>query len=253
MSAPDRHARPDAPVNPRGVLDDRSQTPRMFSSIARRYDFLNHALSFNADRRWRRLLVASAAVKPGERVLDVATGTGDVALEFARRTRAARIAGLDPSSGMLDVGREKLARANGAPIDLVEGDALALPFADASFDVVTIAFGLRNLPDYARGIGEMTRVLRPGGRLVVLEFLPPSGATRLVFRSYIATVLPVIGRAISGSPEAYAYLASSIREFIPAESVRSLMDGAGLADITTRRLTAGVAGLHRGVKRECTA
>jgi demethylmenaquinone methyltransferase/2-methoxy-6-polyprenyl-1,4-benzoquinol methylase len=114
--------------------------------------------------------------------------------------------------------------------------------------VVTIAFGLRNLPDYARGVNEMARVLRPGGRLVVLEFLPPRGAARLVFRSYIATVLPVLGRAISGSPEAYRYLASSIGEFIDAGSVRALMSNAGLQQATTQRLTGGIAGLHRSIK-----
>ncbi|HET6347598.1 MAG TPA: ubiquinone/menaquinone biosynthesis methyltransferase, partial [Candidatus Krumholzibacteria bacterium] len=179
-------------------------------------------------------------------VLDVATGTADVALEFARRSPAQHIAGLDPSSGMLEVGRTKLA---GARVDLIEGDALALPFPDGSFDVVTIAFGLRNLPDYARGAAEMARVLRSGGRLLVLEFLPPSGAARLVFRSYIATVLPVVGRAISGSPEAYRYLASSIGEFIPADAVRRLLSDAGLESVSTRRLTGGIAGLHSGIKR----
>ena len=234
-----------------GVLADKAQTPRMFSSIAHRYDFLNHALSLNIDRRWRRELVRVCEVKPGERVLDVATGTADVAIEFARRTAAGSITGLDPSGGMLEVGREKLARdpSLAGRVVLIEGDALALPFPPASFDVVTIAFGLRNLPDYDRGVREMTRVLRPGGRLVVLEFLPPTGAARLVFRSYIATVLPVIGRVISGSPEAYRYLASSIGTFIPADGVRDLLAGAGLASVTTQRLTGGIAGLHRGVKR----
>jgi ubiquinone/menaquinone biosynthesis methyltransferase len=167
------------------LVADKSQTPRMFTSIARRYDFLNHALSFNVDRRWRRLLVNEADVHAGERVLDVATGTGDVAIEFARRARAGFIAGLDPSSGMLEVGRRKLSRddAAGARVELIEGDALALPFPDGSFDVVTIAFGLRNLPDYARGVNEMARVLRPAGRLVVLEFLPPRGVARLCDRA----------------------------------------------------------------------
>ncbi len=231
------------------ILADKSRTPGMFTSIAHRYDFLNHALSLNIDRHWRKLLVDACEVKPGEHVLDVATGTGDVAIEFARRTRAGRIAGLDPSVGMLQVARTKTARdAASARIEIVEGDALALPFPDQSFDVVTIAFGLRNLPDYARGVSEMARVLRPGGRLVVLEFLPPQGAARLVFRSYIATVLPVLGRAISGSPEAYRYLAASIGEFITAESVRELISNSGLQRVTTQRLTGGIAGLHRGTK-----
>jgi demethylmenaquinone methyltransferase/2-methoxy-6-polyprenyl-1,4-benzoquinol methylase len=236
-------------TTPRASVD-KAHTPRMLTSIPHRYDFLNHALSLNIDRRWRRELVRACAVERGERVLDVATGTADVALEFARGTGAAWIAGLDPSPGMLDVAREKLARRTAARdrIQLIEGDALALPFPDASFDVVTIAFGLRNLPDYARGVGEMARVLRPGGRLVVLEFLPPSGVTRLFFRSYIATVLPLIGRAISGSPEAYRYLASSIGSFIAEDGVQRLLAESGLGSVTTRRLTGGIAGLHRGVR-----
>ena len=228
------------------ILADKSRTPGMFDSIAHRYDFLNHALSLNVDRRWRRQLIDACDVKPGEYVLDVATGTGDVAIEFGRRTRAARIVGLDPSSGMLEVARNKV--ASDVRAALVEGNALALPFPDASFDVVTIAFGLRNLPDYSQGVREMARVLKPGGRLAVLEFLPPEGAARLIFRSYVATVLPIIGRAISGSPEAYSYLASSIGEFIDAESVLALLRAAGLRDTTTRRLTGGVSGLHRGIK-----
>jgi demethylmenaquinone methyltransferase/2-methoxy-6-polyprenyl-1,4-benzoquinol methylase len=221
----------------------------MFNSIAHRYDFLNHALSLNIDRRWRRMLVDACGVKQDDHVLDVATGTGDVALDFVRRTRAARIVGIDPSVGMLDVARAKVARdARAAHLELVEGNTLALPFPDAAFDVVTIAFGLRNLPDYPRGVSEMARVLKPGGRLAVLEFLPPSGAARLLFRSYVATVLPIVGRAISGSPEAYRYLASSIGEFIDAESVRTLLRDAGLRDIDTQRLTGGIAGLHLGFK-----
>ena len=242
---------PSAPAtSPAGrLVADKSGTPRMFSSIARRYDLLNHILSFNIDRRWRRLLVAHAAVQPGERVLDVATGTADVAIEFARGTQAGEITGLDASPGMLEVGRAKLARRGLATrIRLMDGDALALPFADASFDVVTIAFGLRNLPDYGQGMAEMARVLAPGGRVLVLEFLPPEGAARLLFRSYTATVLPVVGRAISGSPEAYAYLASSIGSFVTAQAVRELMARAGLERAESRRLTLGIAGLHRGVR-----
>jgi demethylmenaquinone methyltransferase/2-methoxy-6-polyprenyl-1,4-benzoquinol methylase len=226
----------------------------MFNSIAHRYDFLNHALSLNIDKRWRRMLVDACEVKQGEHVLDVATGTGDVALEFVRRTHAARIVGLDPSVGMLQVARTKVASDERAKrIEIIEGNALALPFPDASFDVVTIAFGLRNLPDYQRGVSEMARVLKPGGRLAILEFLPPSGATRLLFRSYVATVLPIVGRAISGSPEAYRYLASSIGEFIDAESVRTLLRDAGLRDIDTQRLTGGIAGLHLGFKQHHAA
>jgi demethylmenaquinone methyltransferase/2-methoxy-6-polyprenyl-1,4-benzoquinol methylase len=231
------------------LVADKSRTPRMFTAIAHRYDLLNHVLSFNVDRGWRRSLVAFARARAGERVLDVATGTGDVAIEFARRTRVAGITGLDPSDGMLAVGGEKLARERlDGRIGLVGGDALALPLADASVDVVSIAFGLRNLPDYELGVREMARVLKPGGRLVILEFLPPRGAALLAYRVYLGTVLPVAGRIISGSAEAYGYLSASIREFMAASEVRSLLASAGLRHVEARRLTGGIAALYRGVK-----
>lgn len=228
---------------------DKARTPAMFDTIARRYDLLNHLLSFNIDRHWRRELVAFAEAQGGERVLDVATGTGDVAIEFARSSRAGEIAGVDLSAGMLQVGRDKLARLRLANrIALRNGDALALPFDDGSFDVVTIAFGLRNLPDYARGAAEMARVLRPGGRAVVLEFLPPRGAALVAYRAYLSTFLPLTGRLVSGSKEAYRYLAASVRGFISEDDVRMLLSGAGFARVESRRVTLGVAGLYRGVK-----
>ena len=231
------------------MVADKSHTPRMFTTIARRYDFLNHALSFNLDRTWRRALVGYARAHMGERVLDVATGTGDVAIAFARRTRAAVVVGLDPSEGMLEVASKKLAQeALDGRVRLVEADALALPLADASVDVVSIAFGLRNLPDYERGMREMARVLKPGGRLVILEFLPPRGAALLAYRVYLGAVLPVAGRVISGSPEAYRYLSASIRDFMEASEVRSLIASAGLRRVESRRLTGGIAALYRGVK-----
>jgi demethylmenaquinone methyltransferase/2-methoxy-6-polyprenyl-1,4-benzoquinol methylase len=231
------------------LVTDKSRTPAMFNTIARRYDLLNHVLSLNVDRRWRQALVVYADPHNGERVLDVATGTADVAIEFAKDGRAAEIAGVDLSTGMLQVARDKLARLGlSKRIALREGDALELPFDTASFDVVTIAFGLRNLPDYARGVSEMARVLKPGGRAVILEFLPPRGAALVAYRAYLTTFLPLTGRLVSGSAEAYRYLSASVREFISQDDVRALLAGAGLAGVESRRLTGGVAGLYRGVK-----
>jgi demethylmenaquinone methyltransferase/2-methoxy-6-polyprenyl-1,4-benzoquinol methylase len=237
-------------VNARDVTAaEKARTPRMFTEIAGRYDLLNRLLSGGSDRRWRRALVEAAAVGEGARVCDVATGTGDVALEFARRTAAGSIVGVDPSQGMLAVGREK-AVGYGERVRLIDGDALALPFADGAFDAVTIAFGLRNLPDYGAGIAEMTRVLAPGGRLLVLEFFPPRGGLFLrAYRLYLGTVLPVVGRLVSGSPTAYRYLARSIEDFISHDDIRRLMDEAALDDVTAQRLTGGIAWVYRGVKR----
>ena len=229
---------------------EKSQTPGMFSSIARRYDLLNHVLSLNVDRGWRRALVEMSGVGAGGEVLDVATGTGDVAIEFARRSPAHRIVGLDRSAGMLDVARDKIGqlRLEGR-IEVIEGDALDLPFGDGSFDAVTIAFGLRNLPDYAAGVREMARVLKPGGRLLVLEFFPPtSGAFLQLYRLYLKTVLPVVGRALSGSKEAYDYLSSSIQGFASHDEVRRFFTDAGLPDVRRKKLTGGVSFIYRGIK-----
>jgi len=237
-------------TDPRPTPTDKAKTPEMFSEIAHRYDLLNHLLSLNVDRRWRRALVEMAGVGEGGRVLDVATGTGDVAIEFARRTRAQPIVGLDPSRGMLAVGRDKVARLGlDGRVRMTEGDALALPFPHGTFDAVTIAFGLRNLPDYGAGLSEMVRVLAPGGRLLVLEFFPPRGGLFLkAYRFYLGAVLPTIGRAVSGSSSAYRYLARSIEEFIGHDEIGSLMARSGVARVDARKLTGGIAFIYRGTK-----
>jgi demethylmenaquinone methyltransferase/2-methoxy-6-polyprenyl-1,4-benzoquinol methylase len=229
---------------------EKSQTPEMFSSIARRYDLLNHVLSLNVDRGWRHALVEMSGLGEGGEVLDVATGTGDVAIEFAHRSRARHIVGLDRSAGMLEVARRKIGRLElDGRIEVIEGDALDLPFDDGTFDAVTIAFGLRNLPDYAAGVREMARVLKPRGRLLVLEFFPPtSGAFLQLYRLYLKTVLPVVGRAISGSKEAYDYLSASIQGFASHDEVRRFFDGAGLSDIRRRKLAGGVSFIYCGIK-----
>lgn len=229
---------------------EKSQTPDMFTAIARRYDLLNHLLSLNVDKSWRRALVAMAQVGDGEKVLDVATGTGDVAVEFARRSRAAAVVGLDRSHGMLQVARDKLRRRGlERRIVLVEGDALDMPFDDEQFDAVTIAFGLRNLPDYGAGVREMARVLKPGGRLLVLEFFPPTGGAFLrLYHLYLRTVLPVVGRTVSGSGDAYDYLSSSIRGFATLDDLHGFFSAAGLERITRRRLTGGISYIYCGIK-----
>jgi demethylmenaquinone methyltransferase/2-methoxy-6-polyprenyl-1,4-benzoquinol methylase len=229
---------------------EKSQTPGMFTAIAHRYDLLNRVLSAGVDRRWRRVLVEMAETPEGGEVLDVATGTGDVAIEFANRSRAGKIVGLDLSDGMLAVASEKLrAKRLDGRVTVIEADALDMPFDDGSFDAVTIAFGLRNLPDYGAGVREMTRVLKPGGRLLVLEFFPPSRGVFLgLYRLYLKTVLPVVGRSISGSAQAYDYLSSSIRGFASHDDVHGFYEAAGLGRIRRRKLTFGVSYIYSGVK-----
>jgi len=230
-------------------LGDRRRTPEMFTAIAPRYDLLNRLLSGNIDRSWRARLVAEAGIPDGGSVLDVATGTGDVALEFARRTRAARIVGVDPSAGMLRVGRAKIHRAGfDGRVHLVRGDALRPPFFGDLFDAATIAFGLRNLPDFPAGVNVMARSLRPGGKMLVLEFSPPRrGVFLAAYRFYLRHVLPDAGRIVSGSREAYRYLAESIETFVNHDELAHMMQRAGLRTQPPIRLTGGIAYIHRGV------
>ena len=222
----------------------------MFSIIAPRYDFLNHLLSANIDRVWRRRLVESAGLPPRGRVMDACSGTGDIAIAFAERTEAAEVIALDRSGEMLDIGRAKAARKRlDGKIHFVEGDVLDLPFENGRFDAVGIAFGLRNLADYAAGLAEMTRVLVPGGRLVILEFAPPSRALSSIgYAFYLSHVIPRAGRLVSGSREAYAYLASSVSDFLPSERVLDLMRETGLGIVSAKRLTGGIVTLYRGEK-----
>lgn len=222
----------------------------MFSAIAHRYDLLNHVLSLNVDRKWRRALVDMSDTTEGASVLDVATGTGDVAIEFARRSRAGIIVGVDRSGEMLEAASDKLKRKRlSRRVRLMEGDALELPFATGTFDVVTIAFGLRNLADYALGVREMARLLKPGGRLLILEFFPPrTGMFLKAYRFYLGTVLPVAGRVISGSEEAYRYLAASIKDFASHDDIRRFAETAGLNGVNSRKLTGGIAYIYRGIK-----
>ena len=229
----------------------KADTPGMFSEIAPRYDLLNHVLSFNIDRLWRRALVRDAEVPDGGAVLDACTGTADVALGFARAVPDSRVVGVDASDGMLRLGQKKIERdALGARVELLECDVLDLPFATGSFDAVTIAFGLRNLPDYARGVGEMTRVLKPGGKLLVLEFCPPENSLYLHgYRFYLKNVLPFVGGLVSGSRRAYHYLAESINEFLTRREIRDLLADAKLSDVSGRRLAGGIAYIHSGRKR----
>ena len=215
----------------------------MFGRIAGRYDLLNHLLSFNLDRRWRARTVARVAEvlnRADARVLDLCCGTGDVLVDIEKR-RKSRVFGSDFCHPMLVVARVKVS----AP--LFEADALRLPLGDASFDLITIAFGFRNLANYRRGLEELLRVLKPGGVVAILEFSQPTNRFfGALYRFFSTRVLPWIGGIISGSRDAYTYLPESIRKFPGAEELAEDMRRAGFARVQFERMTGGAVALHLG-------
>jgi demethylmenaquinone methyltransferase/2-methoxy-6-polyprenyl-1,4-benzoquinol methylase len=222
----------------------------MFDAIAPRYDLLNRILSGGVDRRWRRKTVRALALPDGiTHVLDVATGTGDLAIEIARRHPGAQVVGVDPSTQMLAVGRKKVDRCGlAARVDLVAGDAESLEFPDDSFDGATIAFGIRNVPDRARGLAEMTRVVKPGARVCVLELSEPRrGIIAPLARFHVHVLVPRIGALLSGAKE-YRYLQRSIEAFPPPEEFAAMMEKAGLEIEKVQPLTFGVCHLYVGRK-----
>jgi demethylmenaquinone methyltransferase/2-methoxy-6-polyprenyl-1,4-benzoquinol methylase len=228
------------------------QVRRIFSSIPKRYDFLNHLLSFRRDVAWRRFTVGRMRFFRTRRLLDVATGTGDLAVEAALEHPIIEVVGLDLVPGMLELGRAKIRkRGLEGRVRLVEGDALSLPFDDGSFDTASIAFGIRNIPDREAALREMARVVAPGGRVLVLELTTPRGALpRALYSLYLRGLLPLVGRAVSGDARAYSYLAESIMEFPSPEEFAETMRRAGLADVSATPLTLGVAHLHEGTVPE---
>ena len=211
----------------------------MFDRIAPVYDVMNRVMTAGLDRRWRKLAV-SEVVWPGDRVLDACCGTGDLAVEAERR--GGRVVGLDFSEKMLERARKK----SGA-IEWVQGDALDLPFADGEFDAATVGFGVRNLADLEAGLRELARVLKPGGKLAVLEITRPRGILKPFFRLWFDGVVPVLGRVLPGG-EAYTYLPASVRRFPGPDDLTSLLENAGLGDVRYHLLGGGIVALHIGAK-----
>jgi demethylmenaquinone methyltransferase / 2-methoxy-6-polyprenyl-1,4-benzoquinol methylase len=220
----------------------------MFGRIAPRYDLLNHLLSMNIDRHWRARTVSRVAEilkRPGAQVLDVACGTGDLTIALEEGGASARVFGSDFCHPMLQAAQGKI--ANGR---LFEADALQLPIADASLDLVTIAFGFRNLTNYRGGLIELRRILKSGGTLAILEFsTPPNPALARLYGFYSRAILPAIGGMISGSKDAYTYLPESVRKFPDAEGLANQMRDAGFANVRFERMTAGIVALHLGDRR----
>jgi demethylmenaquinone methyltransferase/2-methoxy-6-polyprenyl-1,4-benzoquinol methylase len=244
-----------------GVTD---KSPRriasMFDAIAGRYDLLNHVLSLGLDRRWRARAVAELQLADGERLLDLCTGTGDLAIAAAERSASDRrtgrkplqVIGVDFAAAMLQIARDK-ARARGlqSRIPLVRGDATALPVADASCDAASIGFGIRNVDQPERAIAELARVLRPGGRLAILEFgFPKIPGIRTLYRLYFRRVLPLIGRAVSRHGEAYSYLPGSVEAFQSPQAFSCMLESAGFARVCAVPLTLGIVYLFMATMPE---
>ncbi len=220
----------------------------VFGSVAPKYDLMNDLMSLGLHRLWKAFAVELAGVRPGERVLDVAGGSGDLARALARRAGPAGEVWLtDINRAMLALGRDRLLDA-GAVLPVAQCDAERLPFPDGRFDCVTVAFGLRNMTHKARALAEMRRVLRPGGRLLVLEFSKVWKPLERPYDWYSFKVLPWLGRRIAADADAYRYLAESIRVHPDQEALRALMERAGLENVEYFNLAAGVVALHRGWK-----
>jgi len=226
-----------------GTRADLGKSPQdvaaMFDHVAERYDLTNDVLSLGQTRAWRRAVAAAVDARPGQRVLDLAAGTGTSALPFA--AAGAQVVACDFSLGMLRVGR----RAHPS-LPLLAGDALRLPFADAVFDAVTISFGLRNVHDVDAALGEMARVTRPGGRLVVCEFSHPTWRPfRTLYSGYLMSALPRVARRVSSNPEAYVYLAESIQAWPDQPALAARIAAAGWADVAWSDHSYGIVALHR--------
>ncbi len=222
----------------------------MFDNIAPRYDLLNRLLSLRRDVAWRKKMVSVIALPENGRVLDVACGTGDVALEICRhKGRRVKVIGIDFSPGMLRLAREKIRHDHHTTISLLAGDALALPFGEASFHAVTIAFGIRNIQDKTGALKAFFDCLKPGGMVLVLELATPQKSRlRDVYMAYFQKILPLIGRLFSKHGFAYSYLPDSVARFPSPEIFMEIMAHAGFSQVTCHRLTLGIANLFVGVK-----
>lgn len=226
------------------------QVERMFDEIAPTYDLLNHRLSWGIDRRWRRAAIDSLLPYAPRRILDVATGTADFALLAARRLQPERLLGVDLSEGMLEVGRKKVAEAGlGDIVELRRDDCMQLGLDDNCMDAVTVAYGVRNFENLERGLAEMRRVLRPEGRLVIIELTRPHRfPMRQLFWLYSHLLMPAVGRIVSGNGRAYTYLPATMEAFPQGERMQEILCKAGFRDVRFRRFTFGLSTLYTACK-----
>lgn len=236
------------PYSPEGAKG--RQVEQMFDSIAHSYDFLNHVLSLGIDRSWRRTAIDSLRPFAPKRLLDVATGTGDFALLAMSRLNLDSILGVDLSEGMLRVGREKVEQQGLSDrITLRKADCMQLDIPDNSFDAVTVAYGVRNFEDLDRGLQEMRRVLRPGGRLVIIELTTPVRfPMKQLFRFYSRILMPIVGKTVSHDARAYTYLPATMEAFPQGEVMQEILRKAGYTDVRFRRFTFGLSTLYTAAK-----
>jgi len=222
----------------------------MFNDIAPKYDFLNHFLSLGIDRIWRRKVIRMIIAEKPNDVLDIATGTADLALMLVKKLPEVRITGIDLAENMLEVGRTKVNKLNYSnQISLKHGDSLSLPFADESFDSAMVAFGVRNFEDPVKGMSETLRVLRKNGKYFVLEFsMPRRFPMAQLYRFYFRAILPLIGRMVSGHRKAYTYLPESVRTFPDGNGFITMMEKAGFSHCRFKTLSFGIATIYEGTK-----
>jgi demethylmenaquinone methyltransferase/2-methoxy-6-polyprenyl-1,4-benzoquinol methylase len=238
-------------VTPYGSADKskKEQVAEMFNNISGRYDFLNHFLSLGIDKGWRKNVVRLAREERPERILDLATGTADQAIAL-RVTEPKEIIGVDISEGMLAMGREKIKKKGlDTLIQLSLGDSENLPFPDDHFDVLTVSFGVRNYENLEKGLSEMLRVMKPGGKVIILEFSQPQGfPMKQLFGFYSKRILPAVGRAVSKDPRAYTYLPDSVDAFPYGQAFTSVLDKLGYRNTAIHPQTFGIASIYEGIK-----
>jgi len=230
--------------------EKKQQVSKMFNNISGKYDFLNHFLSAGIDRRWRKKAIAALKDIQPKIILDVATGTGDLALEAQKQLNPDKIIGIDIAVKMLDIGRGKINKKGlDEIITLEEGDSEKLPFEDNSFDAVIVAFGVRNFANVEKGLEEMIRVLRPGGKCVILEFSKPKVfPVKQLYNFYFSSILPGIGRLTSKDKKAYSYLYESVQAFPEGKNFEQLLQKLGLNHTTCEALTMGICSIYSGTK-----
>lgn len=223
----------------------------VFDSVAGKYDLMNDMMSMGVHRLWKKFTIELSGVRKGNKVLDIAGGTGDLTMQFSRLVgEDGEVILADINASMLKVGRDRLLdRGYGGNIRFVQANAEALPFPDNHFDVITIAFGLRNVTDKDKALKDMARILKPGGRLLVLEFSKPTNPLMSkAYDLYSFTALPLMGKLLAGDSDSYRYLAESIRMHPDQETLKEMMQNAGLSDVEYHNMTSGVVALHRGFK-----